>query len=136
MGFMSEPSLSIHELHGETAWMNAYKAKAQQKKKLRKLISGSDKSPVKPKAKTPVKIKMPSPAKLLKLTPSKVQPSNKLLLLFWQHLRNLVILFLTVMMKTKSLCQPQNSPSLVKSPSSMHGPSIHHHPSKHPVLSK
>jgi len=62
--FMSEPSLSIHELHGETAWMNAYKAKAQQKKKLRKLISGSDKSPVKPKAKTPVKIKMPSPAKI------------------------------------------------------------------------
>lgn len=62
--FMSEPSLSIHELHGETAWMNAYKAKAQQRKKLRKLIAGSDKSPVKPKAKSPVKIKVPSPAKI------------------------------------------------------------------------
>jgi len=62
--FMSEPSLSIHELHGETAWMNAYKAKAQQRKKLRKLIACSDKSPVKPKAKTPVKVKLPSPAKI------------------------------------------------------------------------
>ena len=54
--------------------MNAYKAKAKQRKKLRKLIAGSDKSPVKSrspakprhsvKAKSPVKVKMVSPAKI------------------------------------------------------------------------
>jgi len=69
--FMSEPSASIHELHGKTAWVDAYRAKAQQRKKLRKLIAASDspiKSPVKgkspAKAKSPVKITMPSPAKI------------------------------------------------------------------------
>ena len=60
--FMSEPSMSIHELKGEAAWLTAYKAKARRRKQLRKLIAGSDKSPV--KAKSPFKIKMPSPTKI------------------------------------------------------------------------
>lgn len=54
--FMSEPSISIHELHGEKAWMDAFKVKAQQKKKLRKLIAGSNAPPSPVKTPSPKKI--------------------------------------------------------------------------------